>query len=149
MPALYKDGKNYSHNGPKVDVELTKGSPNAAPSGQVYDKIEEIQKQIIPTASLDDASYVGSDAEDYFRLTKIGNVVFVSFRKMETTSSKGKINIKELPTELIPKNEQMFDFAINDNSTFPTGIVKNDGYLYSGSNMVRNSISSDFFYFLD
>lgn len=46
MPALYKDGKNYSHNGPKVDVELTKGSPNAAPSGQVYDKIEEIQSQI-------------------------------------------------------------------------------------------------------
>ena len=43
MPALYKDGKNYSHNGPQVDVELTKGSPNAARSGEVYNKIEEIQ----------------------------------------------------------------------------------------------------------
>ena len=46
MPALYKDGKNYSHNGPKVDVELTKGSPNAARSGEVYNKIEEIQSQL-------------------------------------------------------------------------------------------------------
>ena len=46
MPALYKDGKNYSHNGPQVDVELTKGSPNAAPSGKVYDKIEEIQSHL-------------------------------------------------------------------------------------------------------
>jgi hypothetical protein len=53
MPALYKNGKNYSHNGPQVDVELTKGSPNAAPSGKVYDKIEEIQSQIVPTASIE------------------------------------------------------------------------------------------------
>ena len=46
MPALYKDGKNYSHNGPQVDVELTKGSPNAAPSGKVYDKFEEVNTRL-------------------------------------------------------------------------------------------------------
>lgn len=51
MPALYKDGKNYSHNGPQVDIELTKGSPNAAPSGKVYDKFEEVNTRL--TQSID------------------------------------------------------------------------------------------------
>lgn len=66
MPALYKDGKNYSHNGPQVDVELTKGSPNAAPSGKVYDKFEEvntrltqlIQKKTITVNITNGADYV-------------------------------------------------------------------------------------------
>lgn len=98
---------------------------------------------------LDDKSYVGSNAEDYFRLVKIGNIVFVNFRKMESTSPTGKITIKKLPTELIPKNEQRFCFFINGNSSIPEGIVKNDGYLYSGSGNSRTVISSDFFYFLD
>ena len=98
---------------------------------------------------LDDASYVGSNTEDYFRLVKIGNIVFVNFRKMERTSPNGKITIKELPTELIPKNEQMFSFSVNQNSAVPTGVVKNDGYLYSGSGTQRDVINSEFFYFLD
>ena len=46
MPALYKDGKNYSHNGSQVDVDITKGSPNAAPSGKVYDKFEEVNTRL-------------------------------------------------------------------------------------------------------
>ena len=68
---------------------------------------------------------------------------------MGTTSGNGKITIKKLPTELIPKNEQMFYFIVNGNSNYPTGFVKNDGYLYSGSNAQRTLISSNFFYFLD
>ena len=98
---------------------------------------------------LDDKSYVGSNAEDYFRLAKIGNIVFVNFRKMESTSSNGKITIKKLPTELIPKNEQIFHFVINNSNFTPVGVVKKDGYFYSKSGDSRERISSDFFYFLD
>ena len=109
----------------------------------------ELSSENLTDNKLDDKSYVGSNAEDYFRLAKIGNIVFVTFRKMESTSSNGKITIKKLPTELIPKNEQRFYFVINNSPFTPAGVVKNDGYLYSKSNDSRTIISSNFFYFLD
>ena len=53
MARHMRNGRDYSRPGPKVDYELRKDSNNAARSGDVYDKIEEIQSQIVPTASID------------------------------------------------------------------------------------------------
>ena len=98
---------------------------------------------------LDDSSYLGSTAYDYFRLVKIGNVVFANFRKSENTSPRGKITIKKLPTEFIPKNTQRFSLSIHNHSNIPFGIVKNDGYLYTETGDSISEIHSEFFYFLD
>ena len=114
----------------------------------VQNELDEINSKLMDN-KLDDASYVGSNEDDYFRLAKIGNIVFVTFRKQENTPPRGKITIKKLPTELIPKNEQMFHFVIHNSPFIPSGIVKNDGYFYSKSGDSRTSIASDFFYFLD
>lgn len=48
MARHMRNGRDYSRPGPKVDYELRKDSNNAARSGEVYDKIEEIQSQIVP-----------------------------------------------------------------------------------------------------
>ena len=53
MARHMRNGRDYSRPGPKVDYELRKDSNNAARSGEVYDKIEEIQSQIVPTASIE------------------------------------------------------------------------------------------------
>ena len=46
MARHMRNGRDYSRPGPKVDYELREGSNNAARSGEVYDKIKEIQSQI-------------------------------------------------------------------------------------------------------
>ena len=46
MARHMRNGRDYSRPGPKVDYELRKDSNNAARSGDVYDKIKEIQSQI-------------------------------------------------------------------------------------------------------
>ena len=46
MARHMRNGRDYSRPGPKVDYELREGSNNAARSGEVYDKIKEIQNQI-------------------------------------------------------------------------------------------------------
>lgn len=46
MARHMRNGRDYSRPGPKVDYELRKDSNNAARSGEVYNKIEEIQSQI-------------------------------------------------------------------------------------------------------
>ena len=48
MARHMRNGRDYSRPGPKVDYELRKDSNNAARSGDVYDKIKEIQSQIAP-----------------------------------------------------------------------------------------------------
>ena len=48
MARHMRNGRDYSRPGPKVDYELRKDSNNAARSGEVYDKIKEIQSQIAP-----------------------------------------------------------------------------------------------------
>lgn len=48
MARHMRNGRDYSRSGPKVDYELREGSNNAARSGEVYDKIKEIQSQIGP-----------------------------------------------------------------------------------------------------
>ena len=53
MARHMRNGRDYSRPGPKVDYELREGSNNAARSGEVYNKIEEIQSQIVPTASIE------------------------------------------------------------------------------------------------
>ena len=53
MARHMRNGRDYSRPGPKVDYELRKDSNNAARSGEVYNKIEEIQSQIVPTASIE------------------------------------------------------------------------------------------------
>ena len=53
MARHMRNGRDYSRPGPKVDYELREGSNNAARSGEVYDKIKEIQSQIVPTASIE------------------------------------------------------------------------------------------------
>ena len=53
MARHMRNGRDYSRPGPKVDYELRKDSNNAARSGEVYDKIKEIQSQIVPTASIE------------------------------------------------------------------------------------------------
>ena len=53
MARHMRNGRDYSRPGPKVDYELRKDSNNAARSGDVYDKIKEIQSQIVPTASIE------------------------------------------------------------------------------------------------
>ena len=45
MARHMRNGRDYSRPGPKVDYELRKDSNNAARSGDVYDKIKEIQSQ--------------------------------------------------------------------------------------------------------
>lgn len=47
MARHMRNGRDYSRPGPKVDYELRKDSNNAARSGEVYDKIEEIQSHLI------------------------------------------------------------------------------------------------------
>ena len=143
---LVKDGTLY-----KVTKNITKDDALTVGTNIVITTIggELSEKSNLTYNKLDDASYVGSDAEDYFRLAKIGNIVFVTFRKTESTPAEGKITIKKLPTELIPKNEQMFYFVIHSSSFIPGGVVKNDGYLYSKSGNSWKSIASEFFYFLD
>lgn len=47
MARHMRNGRDYSRPGPKVDYELREGSNNAARSGEVYNKIKEIQSQII------------------------------------------------------------------------------------------------------
>ena len=143
---LVKDGVLY-----KVTNAIAKDDALTVGTNIVMTTVgsELSEKSNLTYNKLDDKSYVGSNAEDYFRLAKIGNIVFVTFRKIESTSSNGKITIKKLPTELIPKNEQIFYFVINNTSFTPAGVVKNDGYFYSKSNDSRERISSDFFYFLD
>lgn len=46
MARHMRNGLDYSRPGPKVDYELREGSNNAARSGEVYNKIKEIQSQI-------------------------------------------------------------------------------------------------------
>ena len=46
MARHMRNGRDYSRPGPKVDYELRKDSNNAARSGEVYDKIEEIQSHL-------------------------------------------------------------------------------------------------------
>lgn len=46
MARHMRNGRDYSRPGPKVDYELRKDSNNAARSGEVYDKIEEIQSSL-------------------------------------------------------------------------------------------------------
>ena len=46
MARHMRNGRDYSRPGPKVDYELRKDSNNAARSGEVYNKIKEIQSQI-------------------------------------------------------------------------------------------------------
>lgn len=53
MARHMRNGRDYSRPGPKVDYELRQDSNNAARSGDVYNKIEEIQSQIVPTASIE------------------------------------------------------------------------------------------------
>lgn len=53
MARHMRNGRDYSRPGPKVDYELRKDSNNAARSGEVYDKIKELQSQIVPTASIE------------------------------------------------------------------------------------------------
>ena len=53
MARHMRNGRDYSRPGPKVDYELRKDSNNAARSGEVYNKIEGIQSQIVPTASIE------------------------------------------------------------------------------------------------
>ena len=53
MARHMRNGRDYSRPGPKVDYELREGSNNAARSGEVYNKIEELQSQIVPTASIE------------------------------------------------------------------------------------------------
>ena len=48
MARHMRNGRDYSRPGPKVDYELRKDSNNAARSGEVYDKIKEIQSQTAP-----------------------------------------------------------------------------------------------------
>ena len=48
MARHMRNGRDYSRPGPKVDYELRKDSNNAARSGEVYNKIKEIQSQIAP-----------------------------------------------------------------------------------------------------
>lgn len=50
MARHMRNGRDYSRPGPKVDYELRKDSNNAARSGDVYNKIEEIQSQMGPTS---------------------------------------------------------------------------------------------------
>ena len=49
MARHMRNGRDYSRPGPKVDYELRKDSNNAARSGEVYNKIKELQSQIGPT----------------------------------------------------------------------------------------------------
>ena len=53
MARHMRNGRDYSRPGPKVDYELRKDSNNAARSGEVYNKIKEVQTQIVPTASIE------------------------------------------------------------------------------------------------
>ena len=46
MARHMRNGRDYSRPGPKVDYELRKDSNNAARSGEVYNKIEEIQSHL-------------------------------------------------------------------------------------------------------
>ena len=46
MARHMRNGRDYSRPGPKVDYELREDSNNAARSGDVYNKIKEIQSQI-------------------------------------------------------------------------------------------------------
>ena len=46
MARHMRNGRDYSRPGPKVDYELRKDSNNAARSGDVYDKIKEIQSHL-------------------------------------------------------------------------------------------------------
>ena len=57
MARHMRNGRDYSRPGPKVDYELRKDSNNAARSGEVYDKIKEIQSQIVPTASIESGAF--------------------------------------------------------------------------------------------
>ena len=50
MARHMRNGRDYSRPGPKVDYELREGSNNAARSGDVYDKIKELQSPIVPTS---------------------------------------------------------------------------------------------------
>ena len=49
MARHMRNGRDYSRPGPKVDYELRKDSNNAARSGDVYDKIEEIRSSLSDT----------------------------------------------------------------------------------------------------
>ena len=49
MARHMRNGRDYSRPGPKVDYELRKDSNNAARSGEVYNKIEEIQSHLSDT----------------------------------------------------------------------------------------------------
>lgn len=148
--SLALNGHPDTYFGTAEDVAAAQATATAAGNLADQNRADIVQiKSNLTNNKLDDKSYVGSDAMDYFRLVKIGNIVFVNFRKMESTSPNGKITIKELPIELIPKNEQEFVFVIHGNSFTPGGIVKNDGYLYSVAGDSRTAISAGFFYFLD
>lgn len=46
MARHMRNGRDYSRPGPKVDYELRKGSNNAARSGKVYDKFEEVNTRL-------------------------------------------------------------------------------------------------------
>ena len=69
MARHMRNGRDYSRPGPKVDYELRKDSNNAARSGEVYNKIEEIQSQIVPTAVVGSMTiFAGSVVPDGYLL---------------------------------------------------------------------------------
>lgn len=139
----YDEGEEGMQTASTIIYEDPDGSKRS-----VQKELDDINLNLV-NGKLDDLSYVGSDIYGFFRLVKIGNVVFVNFRKREDTPPNGKINIKKLPTEFIPKNNQWFSFSIHNRSTIPFGTVENDGYLYSKTGDSTSEIHSEFFYFLD
>lgn len=60
MARHMRNGRDYSRPGPKVDYELRKDSNNAARSGEVYNKIEEIQSQIRNSFTIKEVLHVAS-----------------------------------------------------------------------------------------
>ena len=130
MARHMRNGRDYSRPGPKVDYELRKDSNNAARSGEVYDKIEEIQSQI---------------SDDIDRVTQDGVVLtspYTCTRKRECI----RVEVVVGYTEGNNSGAQIFvngHLVVKSSSSYSSGFsVQTLIYLYEGDVLTFGKIGS-------
>ena len=146
MARHMRNGRDYSRPGPKVDYELRKDSNNAARSGEVYNKIEEIQTQIVPTASIEigETASKAYSVDDF--LVKNGSLYKVTkaIVKNDTLTVGTNIAITTVGSELSSIKSNSTDkwtfkklTGTDNNVTVPSGVKE---FYLSGVNNYNNSL---------
>ena len=136
MARHMRNGRDYSRPGPKVDYELRKDSNNAARSGDVYNKIKEIQSQIVPTASIESGATASKAYNQGDFLVKDGILYKVTkaIAKNDALTVGTNIVITTVGGELSGKSNKSFEeiatATANGNVTTTKSLSEFNGFMF-------------------